>query len=167
MAQAPLGLERTLSVIADVGAGLDALHRGRIVPQDVKPSNVMLREDSSAALTDFGLAKGAAYTVLTARPGAGNAGLPRARARPRWGGNACERHLRARLRRVRVPGRAAAVRRPEPVRRGDGAPRRQATRSADVTGRRLGVLRALEKDPAARPATATMCANLLRVASRP
>jgi serine/threonine protein kinase len=63
-----LGLEEMLRVVAEVGAGLDTLHRQDLVHRDVKPSNIMLREDGSAALTDFGLAKGAAYTVLT-RPG--------------------------------------------------------------------------------------------------
>jgi len=64
----PLRLDGMLRVIAEIGAGLDALHRQGIVHRDVKPSNIMLRENGSAALTDFGLAKGAAYTVLT-RPG--------------------------------------------------------------------------------------------------
>jgi serine/threonine protein kinase len=63
-----LPLEEMLRLVAEVGAGLDTLHRQDLVHRDVKPSNIMLREDGSAALTDFGLAKGAAYTVLT-RPG--------------------------------------------------------------------------------------------------
>jgi serine/threonine-protein kinase len=63
-----LPVDETVRLVADVGAGLDALHRHGIVHRDVKPSNIMLRADGSAALTDFGLAKGAAYTVLT-RPG--------------------------------------------------------------------------------------------------
>ena len=68
LAEGPLRLEEMLYSVAEVAAGLDALHRGGVVHRDVKPSNVLLREDGSAALTDFGVAKGAAYTVLT-RPG--------------------------------------------------------------------------------------------------
>jgi serine/threonine-protein kinase len=63
-----LPLEDLLSLAADVAAGLDALHRQGLVHRDVKPSNIMLEEDGTAALTDFGLAKGPAYTVLT-KPG--------------------------------------------------------------------------------------------------
>jgi serine/threonine protein kinase len=52
----------------DVGEGLDALHEAGIVHRDIKPSNIILGDDGSALVTDFGLAKGRAYTVLT-KPG--------------------------------------------------------------------------------------------------
>jgi serine/threonine protein kinase len=52
----------------EVAAGLDALHAQDLVHRDVKPSNIMLDQEGRASLTDFGLAKGRAYTVLT-KPG--------------------------------------------------------------------------------------------------
>jgi eukaryotic-like serine/threonine-protein kinase len=55
-------------VAVEIAAGLGALHGREILHRDVKPSNVMLDRAGSSALTDFGLARGHAYTVLT-RPG--------------------------------------------------------------------------------------------------
>jgi serine/threonine protein kinase len=64
----PLPIPEMVRVVAHVASGLDALHNAGIVHRDVKPSNVIIDESGSARLTDFGLAKGRAYTVLT-KPG--------------------------------------------------------------------------------------------------
>jgi serine/threonine protein kinase len=61
----PLAVDRILRLAAGVGEALDTLHEMGIVHRDVKPANVMLEESGDGALTDFGLAKGAAYTRLT------------------------------------------------------------------------------------------------------
>jgi serine/threonine protein kinase len=60
--------EELVRVITEVGAGLDALHEAGIVHRDIKPQNILFSADGTAMLTDFGLAKGRAYTVLT-KPG--------------------------------------------------------------------------------------------------
>lgn len=49
-----------------IGDALDALHARGVVHRDVKAANILLQDDGSAALTDFGLAKGTGYAGLTA-----------------------------------------------------------------------------------------------------
>jgi serine/threonine-protein kinase len=64
----PLGLEETVRLAGQLAGGLDALHEAGLVHRDVKASNVVFDADGNGMLTDFGLARGPAYTVLT-RPG--------------------------------------------------------------------------------------------------
>ena len=64
----PLDLADTAKYTQHVAAGLQALHEAGIVHRDLKPSNIIIDSSGTAMLTDFGLAKGRAYTVLT-KPG--------------------------------------------------------------------------------------------------
>ena len=60
-----LSLDETVDLAAQLGKGLDALHACGVVHRDVKPSNVLLDGAGTAALADFGLARGADSTQLT------------------------------------------------------------------------------------------------------
>jgi serine/threonine-protein kinase len=66
--EGPLQLADTAKYTQHVAAGLQALHDAGIVHRDLKPSNIIIDSTGEARLTDFGLAKGRAYTVLT-KPG--------------------------------------------------------------------------------------------------
>jgi serine/threonine protein kinase len=64
----PLDLPTLVRVCREVAGGLDALHEHALFHRDVKPANILLDEGGVAYLTDFGLAKDTQGSLLT-RPG--------------------------------------------------------------------------------------------------
>src|SRR5262249_52038114 len=66
--EGPLDVDELVRVVSELADGLNALHERDLVHRDVKSANVLISEDGTVLLTDVGLAKGRAYTVLT-RPG--------------------------------------------------------------------------------------------------
>ena len=62
LANGPLTLNETLDIAIQMASALRAAHEAGVVHRDVKPENIMIREDGYVKVLDFGLAK------LTDRP---------------------------------------------------------------------------------------------------
>jgi serine/threonine protein kinase len=169
----PPDLATVVRITAQVGAGLDALHANGLVHRDVKPSNIMLDEDHAAYLTDFGLARGRGYTVLT-KPGQVMGtldyiapelikGEPASPASDVYAlGCTVHECLAGQppfAHKARLEAAVAHLEEepPDPCAGRDDLPSQLS----------WAVHRALAKDPAQRPPTATAYARMLQVASKP
>ena len=170
LAVGPLSIAEAVRIVSEVASGVDALHAHELVHRDVKPSNIMLAHDGAALLTDFGLARGRALTVLT-RPGEVMGTLDyMAPDHQRRDGQPCQRHLRTGMRSVRVFGRGSAFLQPRHVREGRRTHRRGPPDPAGMVDRishplAWGLLRGLAK-PTTRPTTARAYARMLALGAQ-
>jgi serine/threonine-protein kinase len=66
LAKGPMEPTRAVKVIEQIASALNAAHKIGLVHRDVKPSNILLDEDDFSYLIDFGIARAAGETKLTA-----------------------------------------------------------------------------------------------------
>jgi serine/threonine protein kinase len=165
----PLGLDETVDLAAQLGRGLDALHARGVLHRDVKPSNVLLDGEGTAALADFGLARSTDSTRLTAEGQL--LGTPHYLAPELIEGREATRQSDVYALGCVLYECVAG----EPPFAGRGAAEigfaHLTEEAPDPRGRRAGlpegaaqaILAALEKDPAQRPTTATALARMLMI----
>jgi serine/threonine-protein kinase len=61
----PLRPERVAEIVRDLASALDHAHANGVLHRDVKPANILLREDGLVKLADLGIATGADHTRIT------------------------------------------------------------------------------------------------------
>lgn len=64
-AEGPLPVDETLAIVAQAADALHAAHSKGIIHRDVKPNNLLVAENGSVTLVDFGVARSEAVTAVT------------------------------------------------------------------------------------------------------
>jgi serine/threonine protein kinase len=64
-AEGPLGLPRATRLLRQLAEALDFAHSSGVVHRDVKPANILVRDDDHVVLADFGIARAGEAAQLT------------------------------------------------------------------------------------------------------
>jgi serine/threonine protein kinase len=65
LAGGPLSAGRTMDVVAQVAAGLQAAHAAGLIHRDIKPANILFTPGGAVQITDFGIAHAVGSAPLT------------------------------------------------------------------------------------------------------
>jgi serine/threonine-protein kinase len=66
LAGGPLDVARTMDIVAQVAAGLQAAHGAGLIHRDIKPANIMVPPEGTVRITDFGVAHSVGSVPVTA-----------------------------------------------------------------------------------------------------
>jgi len=65
IARGPMAIEQAIDIALQICRGLTKAHSKEIIHRDIKPANILITEDNTVKIVDFGLAKLAGRTMLT------------------------------------------------------------------------------------------------------
>lgn len=62
----PLEIEEAVEIAIQIASGIEHAHKNKIIHRDIKPQNIMISYDGIIKVTDFGIARAASSSTITA-----------------------------------------------------------------------------------------------------